>query len=481
MNEVHGKIALVTGSSRGVGSSVACMLAARGADIAVNYHSKAARAEAVAIDIRAMGRTALLVQADITKPGDVAGMMEAIRRVFGRLDILVLNASGGLERGKPADYAMQLNCDAQVALVDAALPLMAKGGRIVFVTSHMAHFHGTRNEAEGPYAPVAASKHAGEQALRSRAGDFATRGIEFVVVSGPMIEGTITAKLLRKMSKGAMSASMTQAGEQPMLETFAQAVADAASGVAVGEGTVFVGSVEPVMPEDVWLLAGQSNMIGFGPKGSELPDDLKRPLPGVLMYGGEAWRALQPGDGMFGPEIGFGHEMAKAMPGARLLLVKAGFGLGNLYDDWRSPNAGRGQEGPHYGAFIKLVTDALSTRPGAKLAGMLWMQGEGDAHNDPVKADSYEQNLALFIASLRRDLKAPSLGFVIGKISASPVWVYADKVREAQSRVCEAVPRTAIFDATDLPFCGDDMHYSTMGAVELGRRFARAARSLRKD
>src|ERR1700678_3030756 len=62
---------------------------------------------------------------------------------WGRFDILVLNASGGLEQDKAADYAMQLNLTAQVNLVNGALPLMPSGGRIVFVTSHLAHFYGT--------------------------------------------------------------------------------------------------------------------------------------------------------------------------------------------------------------------------------------------------------------------------------------------------------------------------------------------------
>jgi 3-oxoacyl-[acyl-carrier protein] reductase len=78
------------------------------------------------------------------------------------LDALVLNASGGLEKGKPAEYAMDLNLTAQVRLVDASLSLIPPGGRIVFVTSHMAHFYARRGMA-GPYQPVAASKYAGSE------------------------------------------------------------------------------------------------------------------------------------------------------------------------------------------------------------------------------------------------------------------------------------------------------------------------------
>jgi 3-oxoacyl-[acyl-carrier protein] reductase len=243
MSSLSGKVALVTGASRGIGASVARMLADRGADVAINYHSKASRAVNTADDVRARGRRALLVQADLTKADAVTAMIEAVRHEYGRLDILVLNASGGLEKDKPADYAMQLNLAAQVQLVDASLSLMPRGGRIVFVTSHMAHFYGER-PIVGPYEPVAASKYAGEQALRARATEFANRGIGFVVVSGDMIEGTITPKLLERMNKGTIESRRSQVGALPTVEEFAHAIVEAASSTEIGSPTIFIGSTK---------------------------------------------------------------------------------------------------------------------------------------------------------------------------------------------------------------------------------------------
>ena len=243
MNVFKGRVALVTGASRGIGARVATKLAGRGADLAINYRSKGSRAEAVAAEVRALGRRALLVQADMTNADDIAGMIEAVRKEYGRLDVLVLNASGGLEKGKPVDYAMRLNLTAQVQLVDASLPIMPKGGRIVFVTSHMAHFHG-QNPIGGPYETVAASKFAGEQALRARETEFADRGIGFVVVSGDMIEGTITPKLLERIDKGTIESRRSQAGSLPTVEEFASAIAEAASSPAIRSPTIFVGSTE---------------------------------------------------------------------------------------------------------------------------------------------------------------------------------------------------------------------------------------------
>ncbi len=159
MSDLNGKIALVTGASRGVGASTARLLSRRGADVVINFHSKKARAEEVAASVRANGRRAFLAQADITDEAQVRAMMEVAEEA-GRIDLLVLNASGGLEKDKPADYAMQLNLSAQERLVELALPLMPRGGRIVFVTSHLAHFHGDK-PVPSLYEPVAASKKAG--------------------------------------------------------------------------------------------------------------------------------------------------------------------------------------------------------------------------------------------------------------------------------------------------------------------------------
>lgn len=218
-------------------------MAERGSHIVVNYHSKRTRAEEIASVVRAFGRRALVAQADVTSDGDVATMVELSRQEFGRIDVLILNASGGLEKGKPADYAMQLNLHAQVRLVDVALPLMPRGGRIVFVTSHMAHFYADRG-VSGPYEAVAASKYAGEQALRARSAEFGTRGIALVVVSGDMIEGTITPKLLERMNRGVTQARREQAGSLPTIDEFARAIADAAIDPQPSGATIFVGKIE---------------------------------------------------------------------------------------------------------------------------------------------------------------------------------------------------------------------------------------------
>lgn len=243
MTDLNAKTALVTGASRGVGAAVSRLLSQRGADVIINFHSKKARAEEVAASVRANRRRAFLAQADITDEAQVRAMMEVAEEA-GRIDLLVLNASGGLERDKPADYAMQLNLSAQERLVELALPLMPSGGRIVFVTSHLAHFHGDK-AVPSLYEPVAASKKAGEDALRARLPELEARGISLVVVSGDMIEGTITPKLMERANRGAIEARRQQAGSLPTVEEFATAIVDACADEQLKSGeVVFVGSID---------------------------------------------------------------------------------------------------------------------------------------------------------------------------------------------------------------------------------------------
>jgi 3-oxoacyl-[acyl-carrier protein] reductase len=239
-----GRTALVTGASRGIGAEVARMMAEQGADVVINYRSKGSRAEQVAAQVESLGRRALLAQADLTQAGSVEAMARAVQDTFGHLDILVLNASGGLEKNKPASYAMELNLTAQVRMLEAALPLMHEGGCVVFVTSHLAHFYG-RKPVYASYEAIAASKKAGEDALRSRLSDFNSRGLRLAIVSGDMIEGTITPKLLERSSRGLIESRRGQAGVLPTVQEFAAAIVDAAADIHSPNGHVsFVGSID---------------------------------------------------------------------------------------------------------------------------------------------------------------------------------------------------------------------------------------------
>lgn len=237
-----GKVALVTGSSRGIGADTVRYFAEAGADVVINFRNKAPRAEKLAAQLRELGRRALVVGADLTDPASVAEMFEQVRAEYGRLDVLVLNASGGMESGMAEDYALTLNRDAQLNVLDAALPLLGEGSRVVFVTSHQAHFIRT-TPTMPEYEPVALSKRAGEDALRELIPSLEAKGIGFTVVSGDMIEGTITATLLERANPGAISARREDAGRLYNVSEFAAEVAQAAIDPVPSDNTRLVGDV----------------------------------------------------------------------------------------------------------------------------------------------------------------------------------------------------------------------------------------------
>ncbi|MFB0834193.1 SDR family oxidoreductase [Arthrobacter halodurans] len=240
MSELTGKTAIVTGSSRGIGAVVAQNLAAQGAGVVINYRQKAPRANKVVQGIVDAGGRAVAVGADLTSPEGAQALVDAAVENFGGLDLLVLNASGGMESGMGEDYALRLNRDAQVNMLEAAAAAMPAGSRVVFVTSHQAHFIDEVATMDA-YEPVARSKRAGELALRERIPALAERGIELVVVSGDMIEGTVTATLLDRAQPGAIEARREAAGKLYSVEEFGAEVARMATADVPSGHTEYVG------------------------------------------------------------------------------------------------------------------------------------------------------------------------------------------------------------------------------------------------
>ncbi|MBO4144470.1 SDR family oxidoreductase [Kocuria rhizophila] len=224
MSSVAGKTVIITGSSRGVGADTAKILASQGANVVINYRQKAPRATKVVKEITEAGGRAIAVQADITDPESRGGLFRAAQDEFGGVDVLVLNASGGMETELGEGYALKLNRDAQNDTLTEALELLPRGGRVVFVTSHQAHFI---NEVETmpEYEAVARSKRAGEDILSARVPEMAEKGVSFVVVSADMIEGTVTATLLNRARPGALDERRAAVGKLYTVNEFAQEIA----------------------------------------------------------------------------------------------------------------------------------------------------------------------------------------------------------------------------------------------------------------
>ncbi|MFF3225578.1 SDR family oxidoreductase [Nocardia suismassiliense] len=241
------RIVLITGASRGIGAETARILAGRGDHVIINYREKAKRANMIADEIIAAGGSASTAGADISDEDSARALIDGIIQQFGRLDVLILNASGGLERNAAADYAMSINRDAQTRLVRLSLPHMPSGARIVFVTSHQAHFHG-RKPVPAEYEPIAASKRAGEDALRAMIPTLTTHGVTLHTVSGDMIDGTIIVQLLERRNPDAVAARRETA-PLPTVTEFATAVAEATTSPAESGHTTYIGGPDYLATE----------------------------------------------------------------------------------------------------------------------------------------------------------------------------------------------------------------------------------------
>lgn len=183
-----GKIALVTGSSRGIGRAIALKLASEGADVFVHYRSSQKGADEVAEEIRALGRRAWVVGGDVRKYEDIRALFEKIKAEVGRLDILINNAAMGSARPvlqmRPNQWDLTLEVCVRSVLQcsQQAAPLMQGWGRIVNLSSLGSHRY-----VPG-YVAIGASKAAVESLTRSLAVELAELGINVNCVSGGMIE-----------------------------------------------------------------------------------------------------------------------------------------------------------------------------------------------------------------------------------------------------------------------------------------------------
>ncbi|PXX54031.1 NAD(P)-dependent dehydrogenase (short-subunit alcohol dehydrogenase family) [Nocardia tenerifensis] len=143
MSDLTGKVALVTGGSRGIGAAVAVKLAADGVDVAITYQNAEVQAKAVVAEIESLGRRAVAIRADSADAGDVVRAVNQAADELGRLDILVNNA--GIFPAKPfeeftveeVDRALNIHARAAFVGAQAAVAHMSDGGRIISVGSNL--------------------------------------------------------------------------------------------------------------------------------------------------------------------------------------------------------------------------------------------------------------------------------------------------------------------------------------------------------
>lgn len=202
-----GKIALVTGGSRGIGRAIALKLAGAGADVAVTYFNRHDEAEKVCAAIRATGRRGVAIHGNVASPESVAEMVAEVGGQFGRLDILVSNAASGVLKPvmemslKHWRWCLETNAFALSQLARHAVPLMTAGGRIIALSSLGAA------RALPDYGFVGASKAALESLVRTLAQELGPRGVAVNAVSA----GPVDTEALRNFP-----------GRDTLLASFAQ-------------------------------------------------------------------------------------------------------------------------------------------------------------------------------------------------------------------------------------------------------------------
>jgi enoyl-[acyl-carrier protein] reductase III len=183
-----GKIALVTGATRGIGRAIALKLASAGCDVAFVYYNSHEESDALCSVLRGMGRRALGMQGDVSEPTSVAEVFAAFRGSFDRLDLVVSNAATGVLRPalsltlKHWRRCLETNALALNLLAQQAVPLMRTGGRIIGLSS----LGSTRAIPE--YAFIGASKAALEALVRSLAQELGPRGIRVNTVSAGVVD-----------------------------------------------------------------------------------------------------------------------------------------------------------------------------------------------------------------------------------------------------------------------------------------------------
>ena len=185
---LEGKVALVTGGSRGIGLEIALELASRGADIAFNYLRNHSAASSAVVAIESHGVRCLRVRAHLGDEEKIDDLFEAIESEYGRLDILVNNAATGVQR--PAmeletrhwDWTLDVNARAPWMCAVRAVRLMPDGGHIVNITSE-----GSRRVLPF-YFSVGVSKAALEAVTRYLAVELAPLGISVNAVSGGYVD-----------------------------------------------------------------------------------------------------------------------------------------------------------------------------------------------------------------------------------------------------------------------------------------------------
>ncbi len=271
---------------------------------------------------------------------------------------------------------------------------------------------------------------------------------------------------------------------------------------------------------DVYYLGGQSNMDGYG-FVRELDDEAQKMSSPVYIFHGNTspdgaavdgkgiWSRLQPGHGVgfqsngktnqysdrFGVELSFARQLQEQFPDKKIALIKYSRGGTSIAEGaagnfgcWDPDFDGVNQ----YDHFLATLRHAFAQRDidGDGIddrlipAGIVWMQGESDAHYTEEIALAYHANLTRLMNLIRAALRQDDLPVVIGQISYAqkePLsWKHGEIVRAAQAKYTTTDSAAALVTSTDKYGYSDPWHYDSAGYLDLGRQFAEAMAKLKQ-
>ncbi len=242
------KVALVTGSSRGIGRAIALELAQAGADVVVHYLRKKSAAAEVVAEIERLGQTAIAIKANLARADMIETMFDQIEATFGRCDIFVGNAASGTPRDildvtdKHWDWTMDVNARSILRCVQRAVPHMERAGwgRIINITSPGS------SRVLPHYGAIGLSKAVIESLTRYLAVDLAPKGI-----------------IVNAVSPGLVKTDAVSAFPVDLQETFEYALSRTPAGRLVTPADV-AGLIAFLCTDQAAMVVGQTIVIDGG-------------------------------------------------------------------------------------------------------------------------------------------------------------------------------------------------------------------------
>ena len=241
----------------------------------------------------------------------------------------------------------------------------------------------------------------------------------------------------------------------------------------------------------LFILSGQSNMAGQG-LSAELPPEMLRPNNRLLMFAKGKWQPLRPLRYTFGPEIAFGHAMAKAWPDETIGIVKqarGGTGILAWHPDWTAEKAdltGDARKGNLWKELTDKVRDARNAAD-CEIMAFVWQQGGKDMQKLET-GKQYLSNLRALIEGLRKETGVPDLPLVLGSYRQEGIpddlsnfvpEKYTDRGRPGAPYVLKAqfdaqkeLAPAKMIPLRELERHPENVHYNTNGQLELGRLLA---------